>query len=395
MVVDLFLYFTVYSFMGWIMETAFASITQKKFINRGFLIGPFTPIYGFGAIMIIQSSTWIGNMFGNYYISLLMCIVISTLLVTALEFITGYALEKVFNAKWWDYSNNMMNLKGYICLSYSLLWGLLAFLLIQVVHPLITQFIYLIPVSAKRYITALLAVYFLVDTYKSVISTLNLRKAIINHANLSESKYKDIIIKYKRIFLAFPRLLISIESVLSREVRSILNGGINRIKVKIRTDFKFEEEYKDCINDLISHEITRSMKNYKHHGDVNCLEHSLYVSYISYKICKKLGMDYRSAARGGLLHDFYLYDWHIEKPYKGLHGFVHPDIALQNADKFFSLNSIEKDIIKKHMWPLTVKPPRYKESFVVLMIDKYCAFMEIIKFGRRKKVKRLKEIFDI
>lgn len=167
-----------------------------------------------------------------------------------------------------------------------------------------------------------------------------------------------------------------------------------RLKLS-KNDLILEEEYKDCINNLISHEITRSMKYYIQHSDVSCLDHSLYVSYISYLVCKKLGLDYCSAARGGLLHDFFLYDWHIKKPYKGLHGFMHPSIALQNADKYFSLNHIEKDIIKKHMWPLTVSLPRYKETFVVLMVDKYCATMEIVKFSSRREVRRLKEIFNI
>lgn len=166
-------------------------------------------------------------------------------------------------------------------------------------------------------------------------------------------------------------------------------------KLKLKINYKLDEEYINCINDLINHEITKSMKKYKHHGDVSCLEHSVYVSYLSYKACKKLGLNYKAAARGGLLHDFYLYDWHISKPYKGLHGFKHPEVALKNACEYFSLNDLEKDIIKKHMWPLTLSLPRYKESFVVLMIDKYCALMEIAKFPKREKVKRLVEIFNV
>ncbi|MFY9177797.1 MAG: hypothetical protein WBI74_09250 [Caldicoprobacterales bacterium] len=177
--------------------------------------------------------------------------------------------------------------------------------------------------------------------------------------------------------------------------------GLIKSKYKLRTDSKIKEvyelkaEYKECISDLISHDLVISMRNYRHHGDVNCLEHSLYVSYTSFRICKKLGLDYRSAARGGLLHDFYLYDWHIGKPYKGLHGFIHPDIALQNAVKYFSLNNIEKDIIKKHMWPLTLKLPKYNETFVVLMVDKYCAIMELIRFANRGRISRLIELFEI
>jgi len=234
MIVDLFLYFTVYSFIGWLMETAFASITHRKFINRGFLIGPFTPIYGFGAILIILSSNWIENVLGNHYTSLFISILISTLLVTVLEFITGFALEKVFNAKWWDYSDNAMNIKGYVCLKYSLLWGILALFLLKVVHPFLDEIIYSIPALVKRYITAFLAVYFLIDTYKSVISTLNLRKAVMNYSNMSTRKYREIIVKYKRIFHAFPRLLNLNEGIKNRDIRSILNGTINQIKIKIK-----------------------------------------------------------------------------------------------------------------------------------------------------------------
>lgn len=234
MFLDLILYFAVYSFIGWVMETTFASITQRKFINRGFLIGPFVPIYGFGAILIIQSSNWTSIIFENHFMSLFITLLFSTLLVTVLEFITGFLLEKVFNLKWWDYSNNIMNFKGYICLSYSLLWGILAFLLIQVIHPTTEQFVHLIPLSNKKYIAAFLVIYFLIDTIKSVIGTLDLRKAIIYHSDMPMGKYKEIIIKYKRIFLAFPRLLILNAGILNRDVRDILNGRINKIKVKIK-----------------------------------------------------------------------------------------------------------------------------------------------------------------
>jgi uncharacterized protein len=111
------------------------------------------------------------------------------------------------------------------------------------------------------------------------------------------------------------------------------------------------------------------------------------VSYNSYLVCRVLGLDYQSAARGGLLHDFFLYDWHITKHEEGLHGFTHPGTALKNANKKFSLNKIEKDIIEKHMWPLTIRFPKYKESFIVSFVDKYCSVIEIIKFRKRIHLK--------
>jgi len=165
-------------------------------------------------------------------------------------------------------------------------------------------------------------------------------------------------------------------------------------KLKLEINSSVDKEYLDCICDLINHEKVRLMKNYIQHGDIDCLGHSLYVSYSSYLICRRIGLDYRSAARGGLLHDFFLYDWHWEKPYKGLHGFIHPRIALQNANRFFRLNDLEKEIICRHMWPLTITPPKYREAYIVSAADKYCAFMEISKFSKRKNMRRLESLLS-
>jgi len=163
-------------------------------------------------------------------------------------------------------------------------------------------------------------------------------------------------------------------------------------KLNITPDSLNDEEYIDCIRDLLDHEMVLSMKKYIHHSSINCLEHSIYVSYSSYLICKRMFIDYRSAARGGLLHDFFLYDWHEEKPYSGLHGFIHPRVALQNANKYFHLNKLEKEIIQKHMWPLTIAPPLFKETYVVVLIDKYCALMEIFKLGKGRDIRTIKRV---
>jgi len=163
-------------------------------------------------------------------------------------------------------------------------------------------------------------------------------------------------------------------------------------KLRLEPDSFADMEYLDCIRELIGHEMVRSMKNYIQHSDINCLEHSLYVSYSSYLVCRRMGLDYRSAARGGLLHDFFLYDWHVKKPHQGLHGFKHPNIALKNANQYFHLREREQDIICKHMWPLTIIPPKYKETCIVIAVDKYCAFTEIFNYGKRKNLRRLQSL---
>lgn len=132
--------------------------------------------------------------------------------------------------------------------------------------------------------------------------------------------------------------------------------------------------YLRCIADLLANDKVKSMSKYIQHSDITCLEHSISVSYYSYLVCRFLHLDWRSAARGGLLHDLFLYDWH--KPHPGkFHAFSHPTTALKNA-QIFNLNETERDIIKNHMWPLTIKPPRSLESFIVSLVDKYCAFIE-------------------
>lgn len=142
-------------------------------------------------------------------------------------------------------------------------------------------------------------------------------------------------------------------------------------------------EYYKMIEDLIDNKEVAEMREYIQHGNTSTLQHCVNVSYYNYRICKFLGLDARAAARAGLLHDLFLYDWHTYKPQPGerLHGFTHPLTALRNACRLFTLTEREIDIIEKHMWPLTIsKLPRYPETFVIVMTDKICGLWEIINY---------------
>lgn len=163
----------------------------------------------------------------------------------------------------------------------------------------------------------------------------------------------------------------------------------------LHKEIKNDLDYKNCISDLIENKEVLKLHQFVQHANVSRLEHCLLVSYESYLWCRKFGLDYRSAARGGLLHDFFLYDRRVEKPYRGFHGFVHPKIALDNAQKHFSLNDKEIDIIIKHMWPLTIEPPKYVESFIVSCVDKYCASLEFAKMNNQESLFYLKQIAKI
>lgn len=145
-----------------------------------------------------------------------------------------------------------------------------------------------------------------------------------------------------------------------------------------------KSEYNDCVSDLLLCQNVKLMSDFVQHGRMSCLDHCKDVSYYSYLVCRKLKLDYRAAARGGLLHDYFLYDWH-NSPYR-LHGIRHPRIALINASKDFDLSVIERNIIKRHMWPLTLLPPRYAESFVVSFVDKYCTIKEVLRLKNEKRL---------
>lgn len=148
-------------------------------------------------------------------------------------------------------------------------------------------------------------------------------------------------------------------------------------------------EYMECVHDILTNKAFQSMNNFIQHGTTTTLTHCLHVSYLSFHICKRYGLDYRSAARGGLLHDLYLYDWHTHAKETGehFHGFYHPRKALINALKEFKLNKVEQDIILKHMWPITIIPPKTLEGYVVMYADKHYGFLEtVFRFRRRKAV---------
>ncbi len=156
-------------------------------------------------------------------------------------------------------------------------------------------------------------------------------------------------------------------------------------KYIIGNDSKTKEFY-SIIKDLSEHCEVLKMKRFRHHYHTSCFQHSLNVAYYSYLICKKLGLDYKSAARGAFLHDFYLYEWRerTRKKDEAPHGFTHPYVALRNAKKHFEISDVEADIIINHMWPLTVSLPKHKESYVVTAVDKYCAVAESSLFAYGK-----------
>ena len=132
--------------------------------------------------------------------------------------------------------------------------------------------------------------------------------------------------------------------------------------------------------EVLASPVMQLEKQLPHHGAVSCFDHSVAVALLALAIAHKirLRVDAASLVRGALLHDLYLYDWHVPDPLHPhrLHGFFHPRRALENAQRHFALNDTERDIILRHMFPLTLIPPRCRESWLVCLADTLCAIRE-------------------
>ncbi|MDE6132610.1 MAG: hypothetical protein K2G04_04445 [Oscillospiraceae bacterium] len=175
---------------------------------------------------------------------------------------------------------------------------------------------------------------------------------------------------------------------------------LKAIGSKIDLNDKDFTTYYYLVADLLESDVVQQMKNYTHHGETTCFQHCLNVSYYNYKLCGFFSLNERAGARAGLLHDLFLYDWHTYKAPKGerLHGFTHAGAALKNAKENFYISDLESDIIEKHMFPLNITAlPKYRETLVIVLVDKYCGLLEtviprlrkILSFfaSRRKSVK--------
>lgn len=150
------LYFFVYGFLGWCTEVIFAAFKQHRFVNRGFLNGPICPIYGVGVTLVVACLE-------AFQSNLLLLYLSSVILVTVLEGVTGWAMDKLFHNKWWDYSKLPLNIGGYVCLLFSLIWGVACVVIVYFIHPLIHQMLSWIPHIIGLVLIVILAAALIAD----------------------------------------------------------------------------------------------------------------------------------------------------------------------------------------------------------------------------------------
>lgn len=176
--------FFLYSFLGWCSEEVYATWAYKKFCNRGFFNGALCPIYGVGIIIVVITLEPLKH-------SWLLLFLGSVFLTSAIELVTGFVLEKIFNETWWDYSDNMFNFHGYICLSFSIMWGALCTLVVKVLHPLIMKMIDGIPYSLGIIFITIISLVFFIDLVVTVATICKFKKKLKLMDDLAE-KIKSV-----------------------------------------------------------------------------------------------------------------------------------------------------------------------------------------------------------
>lgn len=196
--------FAFYSFLGWVIEVIYRSITQRRFVNAGFLFGPFIPIYGLGAAAAIIL---------EYILSgwhLIPRFIILGVVLTALEYLVGFFAEKIFKLTLWDYSENKLNLHGRVCLPFSILWTVLAFIFVMFIHPEALGRVSLVDDAHLKTAALLFLIYFTVDYSFSVVSLSAFRRRIAylytEYLNLDNVEIEKILMSFQRLRNAFPAL---------------------------------------------------------------------------------------------------------------------------------------------------------------------------------------------
>ena len=166
---QVFAYFLIYSCLGWCLEVIYAAVTTGQLINRGFLNGPVCPIYGFGMVIVLFALTPLSH-------SLLLLYLGGVILPSALELVGGWALYKLYHTRWWDYSDDPFNIGGYICLEFSLLWGVGTLIVMKLVHPIIADAVALIPPLVGLVLMFLLYAIYAADTIATAFAASDLAR---------------------------------------------------------------------------------------------------------------------------------------------------------------------------------------------------------------------------
>ncbi|ERI91793.1 hypothetical protein HMPREF1982_02836 [Clostridiales bacterium oral taxon 876 str. F0540] len=207
----IFYSFIIYSFLGWTLEVVYHLYTEKRFINRGFLYGPVCPIYGATAVLLILVLSSISS-------NMLYIFIGGALAATLIELITGFLMELFFHTKWWDYSDEKFNVKGYICLKFSILWGFLSIIFMKIINPVVSKFTYLLLDNFGQILYNVFLIIIIVDIALTINSLITFRKLFM--------EIQDVMLETKANMDKLIESKLSKETILSIQERISHLGDI-------------------------------------------------------------------------------------------------------------------------------------------------------------------------
>lgn len=269
--------FLIYAFLGWCCEIGFCGIEEGHFVNRGFMSGPWCPIYGFGGVLIVVCLTPIEN---NYVLLFLGAM----LLCSAIELVTGWAMEKIYHTRWWDYSDKKFNIGGYICLQFSILWGCFGIFLMKLLHPFVFGIVRHLSNVIGISVLIFLGAVFVADLVITLLTAKNMIDRIKKADELAE-KIKDVTEKIARnIYTMAVRLDTAGKEIYNNEdVQEFIEKTqtVNRVRQK-RIDWQiaeFRAAHEDELEEF-AERVEAIKKKYKeleneHDEDINELKEKL------------------------------------------------------------------------------------------------------------------------
>lgn len=254
-----FMLFFIYAILGWIIETTLVSIEKRKFVNRGFLIGPYCPIYGFGGLAITI-------LLKNYTKDPIVLFLMAVIICGTLEYFTSYIMEKIFKARWWDYSAKKYNINGRICLETVVPFGILGCLVMYVLNPITIKYLNMLSNSMLNIISAICFTIFITDnivsynvisSFTKTVKTINVGKIKDNTEEITK-KVREVLIGKsffnKRLMEAYPNLQAKIKEKArqiaqkAKEVKTEMSDKVESMKEKITQS---ASEIKDNIGDKV------------------------------------------------------------------------------------------------------------------------------------------------
>lgn len=345
--------FFFFGLLGWIWESVYCTICDRKWANRGFLYGPICPIYGFGGIIGLAAYNLIGKGLLpdlSWWEILIVGFAVSMIL----EYPTSWLLEKLFHARWWDYSEVPLNINGRTSVPTSVAFGVAAILVVKILSPFTIQLFSAVPDWCSDLFSLILVAIMSADITLTVSALTDFQK----HISEVDEAFQD------HMTSAVYRVIKSQNRIYSKAIDRISSFKLPAKKALIAKRIR-EQKFEELIKEYMESPAIRKMDDFMQHGSTTTLEHCKNVAWVSFVINDRLHLnaDEKDLIECAMLHDFYLYDWHDGKPERKTHGFDHPYIASENAAKSFEISEKTKSAIKSHMWPLNITEiPKSKEA---------------------------------